>query len=96
MTLDMDNVEELLEDVFVNSSVSPTRANFKGEFNVGSKLHNTRVLLKRGKCVPQSNNVADIKNKLLWITPNGEDPILMWCDHEGKLYKLKFYPLIKP
>jgi hypothetical protein len=93
----MDDVEEFLEDLFVNSPISPTKANFKGEFNVGNNFHYTeKVLLKRSKHVPQNSSYADIKNQLLWITPDGEDPVLMWCDPEGQLYKLKFYPYTPP
>ena len=100
MTLDMDNVdagvEELLEDVFVNSSVSSTKANFKGEFNSVSNLHNIKILLRRSKDLPKNNKIAHLSNQLLWITPDGEDPILMWCDPGGQLYKLKFYPHVVP
>ncbi len=80
----MDNfdtcVEEFLKDVFVNPPVSPTKANFKGEFSVGAK---TQVRLRQGMSTVQNLYGSILKNELLWVTPEGRILYLCGVTPEG-------------
>lgn len=86
------SIEQLLGDIFIDPPVSPTEANFKGEFTTGTQFNRCTVKLKRGRCLPHEHQIAHLRNQLIWVMPEDEEPILMWCDPGGKLYRLKFYP----
>lgn len=81
----------LLEDLFVNPSVTPAEAGFKGESYVCGFQGTAIFKFKRGSYIPQTSTPG-IRNQFLWVTPDNSPAMLMWCDSKGVLYELKFYP----
>ena len=47
--------------------------------------------LKRGKTVPDVSK-ADLKNQLLWLYPENQDPKLIYCNQDNQLFELDFVP----
>ena len=72
-------------------TMKPTDAGFDGE--KGLTLPQQLVYkLKRGK-TPLQPEQYNYKNQLLWYYPDGEEPVLYYCNNNNELFKLDFIPV---
>ena len=68
--------------------MEPSRAGFDG--TNGIRIASGQIYkLKRGSTVPDPE-VANLKNQLLWFSPEGKDPKLLYCNDENQLFELDF------
>ena len=49
--------------------------------------------LRRGGVIPLDYCNREWENQLLWVCPEGEEPILIYCNKNNELFELDFKPL---
>jgi hypothetical protein len=80
--------------------MTPTEANFDGAEGIRVHNHNLPenaiLKLRRGGNPPSNCLSGDFKQQLLWFTPDGQQPELLWCDPDDNWYELDFIPIEKP
>ena len=77
----------------------PSEAGFDGAKGFRIPIQdnlNYRIHLKRGAKPPSECPHENWSEQLLWWTPEGELPHLLWCNKDGQWFDLTFTPIEKP
>lgn len=77
--------------------MGPIDAGFDGDkginMNHPSMTDGGLLKLRRSKTVQPDPEQYNLKNQLLWYYPDGEEPILYYCNSNNQLFKLDFIPV---
>lgn len=49
--------------------------------------------LRRGEVIPLDYYNREWENQLLWLCPEGKEPVLVYCNKDNELFELDFKPL---
>lgn len=49
--------------------------------------------LRRGEVIPLDYYNKEWENQLLWLCPEGKEPVLIYCNKDNELFELDFKPL---
>lgn len=80
-------------------SVAPSDAGFDGAKGIRVPIPQSpdyRVILLRGSKPPSNYPNRDFREQLVWLTPAGEPPRLLWCNANDEWFELTFNPCTMP
>ena len=76
--------------------MTPTEAGFDGKnLTTIMDLVSYRLSLSNGKIWPDTEIRERFKNQLMWYYPEGEEPRLLFCNNENKIFELSFTEVTK-